>query len=53
VTLRRPIESFYLWRLVRGFDYRFPPDVLLRQDEATMDDLLVIEDAYRRLTKQG
>jgi hypothetical protein len=42
--------AFPLWRLLRGFDYQFPPDVLLRQDEAIMDDLLGIEDAYRRVS---
>jgi len=46
-------RSFRVWRLARAFDWKFPPDVLLRQEEALMEDLLTIEMLYRRIDQQG
>ena len=49
LMLHDPDVAFPIWRLLHGFDYRFPPDVLLRQGEALMNDLLALEDVYHRL----
>ena len=52
VQLNDQETAWRVWRLARAFDWKFPPDVLLRQDAALMDDLLQLETLWRRIEKQ-
>ncbi|MCB0207707.1 MAG: hypothetical protein KDJ52_00165 [Anaerolineae bacterium] len=51
LNLNDPELAWQVWTTLEGIDWRWPPDVILRQDEAIMEDILTIASYAGKINK--
>lgn len=52
MELADPERAKRIWILLEATDWKWPPDVLERQDDALMDDIIKIAGAAQIVRKQ-